>query len=171
MLERGRLALEQSKHEEAENWLRQAVRLAPYDYQSNYSLFLCLNQRDKPDEAEEQQRRVGRIEADMKHMNELTDRLQSRPYDADMRCEIGRLFLRNGEGREGVLWLQSALQVAPDHRPTHQALAEHYEHEGKPDLAAPHRRVLRAPSGSAPPRPDSVENFHDRPLSQSDPRP
>jgi predicted Zn-dependent protease len=192
LLERGRLALEQQKREQAENWLRQAVELAPYDYQTNYSLYLCLNQRDKKEEAEEYHRRVGRIEADMKRMNELTERLQARPYDADLRCEVGQLFLRNGQPREGVLWLQSALQVAPDHRPTHQALAEHYEQDGKADLAAPHRRFLQAPSGTGPPalegdlrslslparpgpgaaaRSDPVENIHDRPLSEPGPRP
>jgi predicted Zn-dependent protease len=192
LLERGRLALEQSQREQAETWLRQAVQLAPHDYQTNYYLFLCLNQLDKKEEGEKYQQQARRIEADMKRMNELTDLLQARPYDADMRCEVGRLFLRNGQPREGVLWLQSALQVAPDHQPTHQALAEHYEHDGKPNLAAPHRRFLQTPSGSAPPalegnlraltllarpspdstaRSDPAENFHDRPLSQPDPRP
>jgi Flp pilus assembly protein TadD len=183
LLECGRLALEQSRREQAESWLRRAVRLAPHDYQANYSLFLCLQQLGNEEEAEEYQRRARRIEADMKRMNDLTDRLQGRPYDADLRCAVGRLFLRNGQPREGVLWLQSALQVAPDHPPAHQALAEHYEQDGKPDLAAPHRRFLQAPSGSTPPGAEgnlpafplpadpSVESFHDRPLSQPDPRP
>jgi predicted Zn-dependent protease len=143
LLERGRVALDRQQPEEAENWLRQAVHLAPHDFQTNYTVALCLQQRGKKEEAAEYQRRLTQIEADMKRMNELTDRLQSRPYDADLRCEVGSLFLRNGEPHEGVLWLQTALQIAPDHRAAHQALADHYEHEGKPDLAAPHRLFLQ----------------------------
>lgn len=164
LLERGRLALQQKQFEQAENWLRQAAELAPYDYQTNYALLRCLHQRGKTEEAEQQQQRVRRIEADMIRMNELTDRLQTRPYDADLRCEIGQLFLHNGEAREGILWLQSAVQVAPDHRPAHQALAQHYEQSGQADLAVSHRRFLQAPPASSS-RP-TVEDFHDRLLPQ-----
>ncbi len=162
LLECGRLALQQNQLEQAENWLRQAAELAPYDYHTHYTLLLCLNQCGKRDEAEEQHQRVRRLEAAMIRMNELTDLLQTRPYDADLRCEIGRLFLANGEPREGVLWLKSALQVAPAHQATHQALAVYYEQNGRTDLAAPHRRFLQAPS---------AENYHDRLLSQPDLRP
>ncbi len=144
LLERGSLALQQKRLDNAENWLRQAVELAPYDYKTNYALLLCLNQCGKTQEAEEQDQRVRRIKADMIRMSELTDLLQTHPYDADLRCEVGRLFLRNGEPREGVLWLQSALQVAPDYQPAQQALAEHSKQHG---------------------------NNHDRLLSQSRPRP
>jgi tetratricopeptide (TPR) repeat protein len=150
LLERGRVALERQHPEQAETWLREAVRLTPHDYQANYTLGLCLQQRGKREEAAEYQRRLPQIEADMKRLGELTDRLQSRPYDADLRCEVGRLFLRNGEPHEGVLWLQSALQIAPDHRPAHQALADHYEHDGKPDLAAPHRQFLQHQAATGP---------------------
>jgi Tfp pilus assembly protein PilF len=149
LLERGRLALSQQKPQQAEGWLRRAAQLAPHEYQTNYSLFLCLNQLDRREEAEKYHRRVQQIEADLVRLHDLTDRLQSRPYDADMRCEVGRLFLRSGEEGQGILWLESALRIDPEHQPSHQTLAEHYEQNGQSDQAAPHRRFLPDSAGSA----------------------
>jgi hypothetical protein len=55
---------------------------------------------------------------------------------------MGQLMLRNGEPREGVLWLESALRVDPAFAPAHKALAEHFEKAKQPERAAGHRRFL-----------------------------
>jgi tetratricopeptide (TPR) repeat protein len=141
LLERGNLALQRGEATEAEPWLRRAAALAPSDYQVNYALFQCLHSRGEEAEAGALRARVRQMEADLLRMDALTEELQRRPYDAALRCEIGQLFLRNGEPREGELWLKGALQVDPGHRPAHQALARYYEGRGEPDLAARHRRL------------------------------
>ncbi len=141
LLERGRLALEQGRREEAEGWLRRAVNRAPYDYQANYAFSMCLNQGGDSSEAREWRARLQRVEADTVRLNTLTDRLQKRPFDPDLRCAIGRTWMRNGKEREGVLWLHSALRADPRHRPTHRALADYYEQKQQPAQAARHREL------------------------------
>jgi predicted Zn-dependent protease len=141
LFERGNLALQKGEAGEAETWLRQAAALVPHDYQVNYALLQCLHAQGRADEARALQTRVRQLEADLRRIEDLTDDLQKRPYDPALRCEIGELFLRNGEPQEGALWLKSALQVEPAHRPAHEALARYYEERGEPGLAAQHRRA------------------------------
>ena len=83
-----------------------------------------------------------RLDADLKRIDELTRAALGRPYDPDLRCELGILFLRNGEEAEGRRWLGLALEQDPAHKGAHRALAEHFEAKGKPELAAPHRRFV-----------------------------
>jgi Tfp pilus assembly protein PilF len=148
LLERGNLALQQGDPADAEPWLRRAVELLPHDYQANYALWQCVNRLGKEEEARDLDAQVKRIQEDLVRMRSLTERLQSRPYDAGLRSEIGRLFLRHGEKGEGLLWLQAALRLDPGHRETHEALARHHEESGEPDLAAHHRTA--AQQGRAP---------------------
>ena len=55
--------------------------------------------------------------------------------------EAGRICIKNGQSSEGLRWLVGALEFAPDHKPTHEALAEYYAARG--DLArAKHHRAL-----------------------------
>ncbi len=149
LFERGNLALQMGEAAEAETWLRRAAVLAPYDYQVNYSLFQSLHRQGRDAEARTAEARVRQLEADLQRMEKLTDDLQKRPYDAALRCEIGELFLHDGEPREGVLWLKGALQIEPGYRRAHQALAHYYEQKGDPTLAARHRR--QAESAEPPP--------------------
>jgi Flp pilus assembly protein TadD len=140
LLERGSVALQMGDPADAESWLRKAVTLLPYDYQSHFTLWQCLRQLDKVDEADQLNARVRRLQQDLERMRDLSERVQSHPYDAALRCEIGQLFLRNGEKREGFLWLQTAVQIDPGHQPAHEALAQYYEESGDPEQAAAHRR-------------------------------
>src|SRR5262249_43463495 len=105
VFERGRFALETGRGREAETWLRQAVALAPDDYQANFSLSKCLNQQGPSAEALTLRKRVKQIESDVVRIADLTEKLQSRPTDPALRCEIGELFFRIGEYKEGVFWL------------------------------------------------------------------
>ncbi len=140
LLERGRYLLEQGGAAEAEPLLRQAVALAPFDFQVHYSLQLCLNQLDRQEEAKKEQALVQQIDADLKEIAELTQKLQRARFDPDLRCAIARIFLRSGEESEGLRWLKTVLRMQPQHRPTHEALAEYYERHGQPSLAEQHRR-------------------------------
>jgi Tfp pilus assembly protein PilF len=143
LLELGQLFLESGKAADAESWLRKALKRSPHDYQAHYSLAASLRQQGKSDEERKVQARVKELGADLARMAELTEKLQSRPGDPELRCEIGKVFLRSGEEKEGVLWLQSALRADPDYKPAHRALADHYEKSHRPSQAARHRRLSR----------------------------
>jgi tetratricopeptide (TPR) repeat protein len=140
---RGRIALEAGRLGEAEDWLRRALAASPHDREVNYTLYQCLEQQGKEAEARECLARLQKIEADLDRLAELTKQIPTDPRNADLRCEAGRIFLKNGQEEEGLRWLESALHEDPGHRPTHAALAEYYETHGRPDLAALHRRQGR----------------------------
>src|SRR5262249_21875783 len=62
LLERGRLALQMGQAAAAEDWLRKAAALAPWDYPTHYNLLLCLGQQGKHAAARALQERVRRLE-------------------------------------------------------------------------------------------------------------
>jgi tetratricopeptide (TPR) repeat protein len=151
LTERGRLALETGRLEEAEGWLRRAVELSPKNYDANYCLCLCLQGRGKQAEARTLRQQVERIGADMQRLGDVAQALSKSPRDLALRCTMGRLFLRIGQDREGVQWLDGVLQQAPRHRAAHLALADYYASTGKPALAERHRHVAGEGTGGSPP--------------------
>lgn len=148
LAERGRLELEAGRAAEAEPWLRQAVELKPYAVPFLYTLLRCYKQMGKDGDAREVQEKLARCEADLKRAWELTKAVVKSPHDAELRYEVGVIFLRNSQEGEGVYWLQSALRENPRHAGAHEKLAEFYERTGQKELAERHRAAARpAPFG------------------------
>jgi tetratricopeptide (TPR) repeat protein len=160
--ERGRLALDAGQLAEAEVWLRKAADQDPHDRQIVYNLYRCLEQLGKQDEAHAWQERLGQIEADAKRMNDLMEEVKKRPREAPLLCEVGVVFLRNGFKEDGLSWLIAASEADPAHRPTRQALAEYYEQNGQPELAAQQRRILQqlGGDGDRPGRGTGARDLH-----------
>jgi predicted Zn-dependent protease len=123
--ERGKLALQTGRVAEAEAALRRALALAPYDRETNYTFYLCLRQQGREDEAARILQTVERIRADLQRVSELRQQVAAAPHNASLRCEAGLIFLRNGQTREGLRWLQSALQIDPSHAEARRALARY----------------------------------------------
>ncbi|HEY8503562.1 MAG TPA: tetratricopeptide repeat protein [Gemmataceae bacterium] len=122
--ERGKLALQTGRAVEAERWLRTAVAQAPYDREANYTLYLCLLRQGREEEAARTLETVERIRTDFQRVSDLFRRLAASPRDASLRCELGVILLRNGQARQGIHWLRSALQIDPHHPEALRALAE-----------------------------------------------
>jgi tetratricopeptide (TPR) repeat protein len=122
--ERGQMALEQRRPAEAEPWLRRAVQSRPYDRHISYSLYSCLLELGRREEAETVKARVAQMDADLRRIDQLSQEIIKRPNDADLRCEGGLLFLRNGERDVGLRWLQMALRLDPRCEAARAALAE-----------------------------------------------
>src|SRR5262245_7191685 len=150
LLERGRFLMEQGDAAAAETVLRAAVDQAPFDYQANFSLQLCLRQLGRNKDADAQALRVQQLEDDLKQMGTLTNKLQKARNDPDVRSAIGKIFLRSGEEREGLAWLKTVLRLHPRHVPTHQALADYYERRRQPALAEHHRSFVEAQQNASP---------------------
>jgi tetratricopeptide (TPR) repeat protein len=144
LAERGQLAMDEQALEEAVTLLRRSVAHDPYLFDAYYTLFLCLTRLGRTVEAEECRLRMEQAKEEAKktkeEMAQLTRQLQQAPDDADLRCRIAQLFLRNGE-EEGLRWLLLNLQHHPNHRPSHLALADYYDKQGQIALAAEHRRL------------------------------
>jgi tetratricopeptide (TPR) repeat protein len=151
LAEQGKLALAAGQASEAEAWLRRAAERAPRDREIVYNFVQCLRQLGKDDEADRCAALLKEIDADQRRMNRLVLEVMQRPRDAELRYEAGMIFLRNGLTDDGLSWLAMALENDPRHRRAREALAEHYERSGRPDLAAPHREALRQLGAEGPP--------------------
>ena len=149
LVERAKLALESESPAAAESWARRAVAGDPFNAQANYLLAQSLRRQGKDDEAREYEAAQERIESDRKRLESALARVGKAPSDPEPRLEAGLIRLRNGNEREGLRWLLSALKQAPQHRPTHAALADYYEQAGKPELAAKHRRQAQQSGASS----------------------
>jgi predicted Zn-dependent protease len=137
----GKLALQAGRPAEAEASLRKAAAASPNDYEVHYRLYQCLLQQAKKQEAKQQFVRLKRAQAEWTRVREVTEAILKNPADPALRLELGNILLRLGKAPQGLRWLQSALREDPHHRPTHQALADYYEHAGDRELAARHRRL------------------------------
>jgi tetratricopeptide (TPR) repeat protein len=137
---RGRLELNRLRPEAAAAYLRRAVDVDPSDPEAMNSLVLALQQTGATEEARRVDERRKRAEEDLRRVAELARKIAAAPRDADLRREVGEIFLRNGRVQDGLRWLESALRQQPDHEPTHCLLADYYERVGRLDAAALHRQ-------------------------------
>jgi Flp pilus assembly protein TadD len=134
-LECGRFALVDKRPEDAERLLRRAAELSPSNNEVHRHLSMCLEQLGKHEEAHYHLSRCGEIEADLKQLEKSLQVMMKSPNDPKPRREVGELCLRNGQVSEGLRWLQGALDIAPNDRPTRQALADYYASQGDSERA------------------------------------
>ena len=125
LVERADLALDDGDLATAETSLRAALKLAPHDRKANYTLYRCLSQLGRDKDAQAALAQVERIDANLKRLDHLTKAVLQSPHDAGLRCQVGLLFLENGEEQEGVRWLQGALSVDPHCQEAQRGLAEY----------------------------------------------
>lgn len=144
--DRARLDLDAGRPAAAEPRLWQAVELDPYDQEAVYQYYLCLQALGRQEEAKAWAERLRRIDADLERLADLNHRIAKAPRDPAPRCEAGLICLRNGQDQEGLRWLTGALQQAPAHKPSHQALAEYYERTDNREQAERHRRLAGSES-------------------------
>lgn len=146
----GQIALSKEDYAQAETLLRQALEGMPRERDALYGLHQALSRLGKSDEAEQIQAILKQVDADGRRMGEVITGLTRNPADADLRYEGACIFLRNGVKEDGVRWLEMTLGANPRHVGAHQRLAELLEQEGRPDLAAVHRDVIRKLESPAP---------------------
>ena len=73
---------------------------APFDRRFQYSLYRCLLGLKRTEEAAQVNAQVAQIDADLRRLAKIRHEVMQRPKDADLRCEGGLIFLRNGEHRK-----------------------------------------------------------------------
>jgi tetratricopeptide (TPR) repeat protein len=140
LAERGKLALDAGNFPDAARWLRRATAIAPFEREPLYNLSRCLAADGHAKEAEECLARVKRIDEDRKRLDAVKAAVMKNPHDAALRCEMGLILLRNGQDKEGVRWLQSALHEDPGCEAARRALEEH---DRRPTEAAAREKVQK----------------------------
>jgi predicted Zn-dependent protease len=137
--ERGRAHADQGDHAEAVRCLRKALALQPGSYAIAYSLFTALREQGNDREANAILAGVEQAKSDALRLQELTLQQASQPRNASLRYEMAMIYLRKKADKEALQWFAVALSLDPNHRPTHQALADYYMKQGNTQAAAYHR--------------------------------
>jgi tetratricopeptide (TPR) repeat protein len=143
LAERGRLALDQDRPDEAEGWLRRALALNPHDGMTHYTLYLCLCRLHKEQEADRCREQFVRLDADARRLEVVMKEVLHHPDDRAVRCEAGVLLLHTGHTEKGLSMLANILQEDPHHAAAHEALADYYRGQGDELRAERHRRLAR----------------------------
>jgi Tfp pilus assembly protein PilF len=144
LVDRGVLAIRAGRFGEAEKYLREAVQYDPSDFQAHDRLAFCLEQNDKPAEADKLREHIKQMEKDMTEIQAIIRQglLERSPHDADLHYRIGMISLRAGAEAEALRWLHSALQEDPNHQGAHKALMEYYQRIRNFRKADEHRQKL-----------------------------
>jgi predicted Zn-dependent protease len=141
LIAKGRLARQRGRAAEAETCFRAAVAQAPHDYDANYSLWQTLEARGNQAEARKYEAATRRIEQVIVELKAAMEEFKKKPEDPDLRCRIGVLYLRMGQDRAGLDWLNAVLAFKPLHSDAHRALAAWYTEHNESDKAAHHRQM------------------------------
>lgn len=141
-----KLEIQEGHPAEAEPWLKRVLAKDPYDAEAEYTLFECMRLQGRQDEAAKVLADYEKHKLLLKRAHELLKEETINPTPGPKApSEVGRTFLSIGQERLGIFWLHQALERDANHKPTHEALAEHYEKKGDADKAASHRRRAAAP--------------------------
>lgn len=143
----GRLEIAAGNPNAAAEWLGRAVEANPLDWKGRYSLVQALQASGREKEAAPHAHIVDASGNAMAEMDALLSRVRDEPDNADIRCRLGEIFLEYVSEQQGVVWLNSALQIDPQHAGAHAALAKFYESRAAVDerfraLAEMHRRFV-----------------------------
>jgi tetratricopeptide (TPR) repeat protein len=136
---RGRAALEAGDPPAAEPLLRRALATNSTDSESLHLLVLCLRAQRKDTEADHLGRKLEALDRDLRRLGELERKFNPRLADPGPYHEAGVIALRVGRTRQGVNYLETALRLDPEHRPTHAAVAAYFRAQGRLDLAEIHQ--------------------------------
>ncbi len=140
-----RIDIAQGRPALAEQRLRHALTIDPSDLECQFSLATALRDQNRKEEAARELNRFEERKALIVRANELLQAEAQHPSrDPNAASEIGVLLLQFGQERQGLYWLDQALERDPDHQPTHKAYAEYFERMGETAKAAVHRQKLRS---------------------------
>lgn len=139
----GTLALMDGRDGEAAEVLENVVRLEPTNRTARYKLASALQSLGRGEEAAGHFEYVSQANKGLARVQQLLESLRTNPDQIGPRLDIGKIILEYDSSSEGVAWIQSILEMDPQHAPAHQALAEYYDTHAMPDLAARHWRMIR----------------------------
>jgi tetratricopeptide (TPR) repeat protein len=136
---RGRVERDLSDPEKALVWLKRAEALSPQDAATVSMLANVYRELGRTEDAQKYLRRVEDITKQYNRLDYLMRRLIENRNEVSSRQEMGMLLVRLGQGKAGLRWLLSALELDPLHPPTHLALADYYDSIGDHEQAKKHR--------------------------------
>jgi len=147
-LELAELDLAEGMLTEAERGFREVLARNPLRWRVRHSLATALRLQGKLPEAAEESERYSATMLALRECDRLIDHLRREPEDVTARYQVAETLMDHVSERQGVVWLQNVLRYDPDHRPSHERLAQYFEqHEDDnpafKTLAVSHRSRLQ----------------------------
>jgi len=139
----GQLEYSQGEYEAAAKQLQLAVEVNPADFYVHHSLAWALLILGEKESAREHFKSAVRLRLAMLQVGNLQRRIAKAPDNARLRYDIGAILMANDQQSDAASWLRSLLQLEPDHRQAHRALADYYAERGEAELAERHRRATQ----------------------------
>jgi tetratricopeptide (TPR) repeat protein len=139
LLVQARLEMARDAPDKALTWLKKAEAVAPLEGDILNALVLACRRLGRQAEAEAYQHRLDKVQKETARLDEARRQIIRTPNEVGPRYEAGVLCLRLDRAQEALGWLLAVLDLDPDHRATHQALADCYAKLGEPRRAAYHR--------------------------------
>ncbi|MCA9048456.1 MAG: hypothetical protein KDA89_06990 [Planctomycetaceae bacterium] len=158
--EAGELAFAREDFEQAAREFETVVAASPGDWRSRYRLSQAQRKLGENEAASANEQRVRDTRAALESCDPLISLLKRDPGNVDARFQIGLTFLKHVSPRQGLVWLDSVLDLEPSHVEAHRAMMEYFEahsHEN-PEferLAKEHRHYLpeQSPEKQSPETP------------------
>lgn len=152
-----KLAQEEGLNAQAVHLFSQSVALNPNDFSNRLAYAAALLQVGQKTAAEAERKTARAMSERHNRLENVIRKVTQRPLDADLRVEAGSILLEQGMPAAGIMWLETALQIDPEHPAANQALAQFKEKTGKDQQGAKHqgspavsaRRDPAMPSGGA----------------------
>lgn len=132
LLELGQLELSSGNYKQAASYLEKSVELNSKDRKSRLALADAYRGLGQLEKAKQQIQIVEKTQKAIKRLDECFAQLQSDLNNADLRAEIGQIFLEHISENQGIVWLKNALYHDPDHQRAKQALADYYAKQHSP---------------------------------------
>jgi tetratricopeptide (TPR) repeat protein len=139
-----KLDLDDGRADRAAEYLRRVLALEPSELEAKFVLITALRTQGRDAEADAELADYNRQRAELERVDSLLVAEAKAPSrDPQVAYEIGALLLRIHREPQGIHWLTEALERDPNHRPSHQLLADYFETHGEPERAAVHRKYLK----------------------------
>jgi tetratricopeptide (TPR) repeat protein len=135
-----KVELADGREEEALKWLQKADALSPDESDVTNALLQICRQLGRKEDVARYEGRLQKIRLRNEKLDRLLTLIKTYPEDPQIRFQLGMICLERGRDKEASHWFQGILYRDPNHLPTLNALADHYEKKGNLQMATHYRR-------------------------------
>jgi len=127
LVETAKIQFAAGNYQQTYDLLAPVVSQHSRDFDLRHLYATALSKVGKKDEAKEEFAIVRKAKVELDRANKMASKVTLAPSDIDLRLEVAQIYLKYSSEREGLLWYWSVLDIDPDNRSAHLALAEYYE--------------------------------------------
>ena len=119
--------IKEGQYGKAEKILELKIKAGTRRREIRYMYAIALRGLGRTEEAAEHFAYAAEANDKIIEANNRIAQVAQRPDDAELRFSIGDPHLRYGNIEDGLMWLNSALEIDQNHVPSHTSLADYYQ--------------------------------------------